>query len=504
MRFADAGNERGHELGAGAFVSSSIWSKADSCVGLGAWAGEKMPKSRYWLVTLVCLCASCALLNRRASPLGPLLELVGWTRVERGQQRVDEPRWERANEPKEFVWADKIHDWSVRRESGASFVIGDNLNANEAPRGDEAKCIWPEDSAHCQGDRIINQIKLRKNAEATMSVIEVALANDHSQAEGGQIFGGCSVDKCRISHNLYAADAIVFRDSDVAVLKKWPRLEERELRHRQIWIAHLLESPANTFDRRLVRPTRNGRHKFNWTAAYRSDADLVAPYAKFVPYHDTLDEFLALKRQGSFPLSDRRIGSTRATRNNSERGKVAWFVSNCYAHNNRLEFARELANYIQVDIFGKCGNLTCSKWSQDRCLEQLRRGYKFYLAFENSNSHEYITEKLYRNALGHNDAQHKLLPIVMGATRADYERLAPPHSFIHVDDFGSAQELASYLRELDADEAKYETYFRWKALGRFIDTKFWCRLCAMLHEWRVQARTKTYENLIDWWWRPDG
>lgn len=34
------------------------------------------------------------------------------------------------------------------------------------------------------------------------------------------------------------------------------------------------------------------------------------------------------------------------------RNRVAWFVSNCGAKNSRLEYARELAKYIDVDIYG--------------------------------------------------------------------------------------------------------------------------------------------------------
>ena len=36
----------------------------------------------------------------------------------------------------------------------------------------------------------------------------------------------------------------------------------------------------------------------------------------------------------------------------------------------------------------------------------------------------------------------------MGAPKKTYERVAPPHSFIHVDDFVSPQKLAEYLNVL--------------------------------------------------------
>lgn len=48
----------------------------------------------------------------------------------------------------------------------------------------------------------------------------------------------------------------------------------------------------------------------------------------------------------------------------------------------------------------------------------------------------------------------------MGAAPEDYERAAPPHSFIHVDNFASPKELAEYLHKLDQNDAMYNEYFR--------------------------------------------
>ena len=67
--------------------------------------------------------------------------------------------------------------------------------------------------------------------------------------------------------------------------------------------------------------------------------------------------------------------------------------------NGRLEYAKELSKYISVDIYGACSNKTCPR-SSGRCFDMLNNQYKFYLAFENSNCQDYITEKFFVNGLG--------------------------------------------------------------------------------------------------------
>lgn len=89
----------------------------------------------------------------------------------------------------------------------------------------------------------------------------------------------------------------------------------------------------------------------------------------------------------------------------------------------------------------------------------------------------------------------------MGGRREDYERVAPRRSYVHVDDYESPKRLAEHLRRLDADDGQYNEYFRWKGTGEFIDTKFFCRLCAMLHD-DDGAPAKHYRNVNDWWRGP--
>ncbi|CAG2166442.1 unnamed protein product [Oppiella nova] len=128
----------------------------------------------------------------------------------------------------------------------------------------------------------------------------------------------------------------------------------------------------------------------------------------------------------------------------------------------------------------------------------LNKDYKFYLAFENSNCRDYITEKFYVNGLGHNSLDYNLIPIVMGAHPDDYRRSSPPHSYIHVDDFESPKALAKYLHLLSSNPHLYNQYFEWKSSGEFINTYFWCRVCALLHAQHPKP-SRSYRDISEWW-----
>ena len=88
----------------------------------------------------------------------------------------------------------------------------------------------------------------------------------------------------------------------------------------------------------------------------------------------------------------------------------------------------------------------------------------------------------------------------MGAAPEDYKRAAPPHSYIHVEDFDSPKELAEYLIKLDQNDDLYNEYFRWKGTGSNINTFFWCRVCAMLH---APRESHSYRDLEKWWRGPE-
>ncbi|CAH8831375.1 unnamed protein product [Trichobilharzia szidati] len=224
----------------------------------------------------------------------------------------------------------------------------------------------------------------------------------------------------------------------------------------QLWFALIHESPLHV-------PLANSlKNEVNFTISYRFDSTVYSSYGYYEPHIKTHGP------ETRYPLPSRNIAAGRSK-------KVAWFVSNCIPKSPRMTYAKELSRHISVDIYGGCGTKSCPKnkatfASTPECLSTIRENYKFYLSFENSLCSEYITEKLYRNALN-ND----ILPIVMGASIEEYERVAPPYSFIHVDQFESPAKLAEYLNYLDKNDTAYNEYFAWHGHG-------------IIHDWGSQPQ----------------
>ncbi|KAM3961197.1 glycoprotein 3-alpha-L-fucosyltransferase A [Aphomia sociella] len=329
--------------------------------------------------------------------------------------------------------------------------------------------LFPEDAPG--DDRVVQQLMYALPKDETVPIKKILLANGLGAwgVPAGRtefIRNKCPVDRCSLtadSREAATADAILYKDHHTPFNIKRPP--------NQIWILYYLECPYHTAS---LRPS--SLNVFNWTSTYRRDSDIVAPYERWV-YHDPL-------------VTEKDLDKNYAA---NKTKKVAWFVSNCHARNRRLQYARQLAKYISVDIYGACGSHHCPR-TDPNCLEMLDREYKFYLAFENSNCRDYITEKFFVNGL-----QHNVLPIVMGAQASEYAAAAPHNSYIHVEEFAGPEELASYLRRLDENDTLYNSYFKWKGTGEFINTYFFCRVCAMVHANDRRQRSAHYTDVQAWW-----
>ena len=141
---------------------------------------------------------------------------------------------------------------------------------------------------------------------------------------------------------------------------------------------------------------------------------------------------------------------------------LAVFISNCGAY-KRLQILEELMEYnVTVHSYGKCmHNTDIPEDFTGSYLDQktaLTATYKFTFAAENSETEDYVTEKLFGTLSSGS------VPVYLGAPNA--RKFAPAQkSVIYVSDFASTKELADYLIELDKDDKQYNEYLQWKKEG---------------------------------------
>jgi hypothetical protein len=182
------------------------------------------------------------------------------------------------------------------------------------------------------------------------------------------------------------------------------------------------------------------------------------------------------------------------------------FVSNCRPQ-KRLKKFRSLRQYYPIVAFGKCitsnesfslntqvqTELNCNHRSS--CEKTYLKYSKFYLAFESQTCTDYITEKFWRTlAIG-------AIPIVSGPLRENFIRVAPPRSFIHVDDYISDDELAKTLNLIATDKSLYIKYHYWRRYydvyyeGKDVEPYRFCELCYRLN---TNKQRIWYENINEW------
>lgn len=122
----------------------------------------------------------------------------------------------------------------------------------------------------------------------------------------------------------------------------------------------------------------------DWTATYRHDSDIVVPYGRWAYYNPSVTQIEHLNRNYA----------------ENKTKQVVMIVSDCNTDNDRLGYANQLGKYMSVDVFGKCGQFKTIKVNRlDIFFQMLDRDYKFFLAFENSNCIDYVTEEFFVKGL---------------------------------------------------------------------------------------------------------
>lgn len=266
---------------------------------------------------------------------------------------------------------------------------------------------------------------------------------------------GCP-ESCRVVDDLRllpGADAVVFH---IPTLHRDPLPEKRR---NQIWVAASAESDVNY--PRLADPAFISQ--FDYTMTYRRDADFWTPY--FEP------GILPALRTPTQP----KDGDAAAV----------FLASSTVDRSGRTEYVRELMEHMTVASYGRVLRNRALPLDEGRAtkLKVIAR-YPFTLAFENSVTRDYVTEKFFDPLIAGS------VPIYLGAPNV--EDFAPgDRSYIDVTNFASPRDLAGFLNELAEAPERYAEYLAWKQrpLRRgFVEmverqrTSGLCRLCMVLRE----------------------
>ncbi|KAJ8020096.1 Alpha-(1,3)-fucosyltransferase 4 [Holothuria leucospilota] len=286
--------------------------------------------------------------------------------------------------------------------------------------------------------------------------------------------------------DLAGVDVVVFSNTE-----RWlsPDMWQWTIGNRtkgQRWIFVSRESPLYT---KGFRPPENYADlAYDWFASYKLDSDVYQPYGFYKAYEEPRSQQIDLKK---FVAS-----KTLST---------AWMAKNCkpFAWNRHI-FIESLSSLVNVDKFGSCGDKELP-WHNEDAVREVLSKYKFYLALENTCCVDYITEKFWRSLdIG-------MVPVVVGASYEQYLKVAPPNSFIHVDQFESIEDLAMFLVFVGNDEEKYLEFHKWRNLGQVVsynqDEKFISPLmdsthCAILE--KVLTTSPDENRKLEFWgskWR---
>ncbi|EDV24256.1 uncharacterized protein TRIADDRAFT_3614, partial [Trichoplax adhaerens] len=274
---------------------------------------------------------------------------------------------------------------------------------------------------------------------------------------------------------LNISDALLFHGAD-SIMNKTETFRYRDsVSPRQLWVYHSYENPAVTHGfavRSGIFPFHN--NIFNVMMTYARDADIRVCYGNFI--------------KGDFRKQCKENYNYAKGKNKL----IAWVASTCYP--GRQAFVKELAKFLPIDIYGKCGNLSCPR--DGTCRRKISSQYKFYLSFENFICRDYVTEKFFIHSLG-----RALVPIVVNGANFQDETIAPPGSYINVQDFKTLLQLADYIKLIAANDALYNSFFKWKATYKDHSSSCnmqsgMCKLCTNLYndKW-VTRKSKTIPDI---------
>ncbi|CAB9528471.1 Glycoprotein 3-alpha-L-fucosyltransferase A [Seminavis robusta] len=199
---------------------------------------------------------------------------------------------------------------------------------------------------------------------------------------------------------------------------------------------------------------RGGGNKQSYLATTSLESDIPMPYFSWDDY--------APEGKVTVPAVDydKAIkGAVFMARNCQSRNRredlVKALIQKSIAYNNQSVAAAE--SPFRIDSISRClhNHDPPPTIHKDDKIEIVNQ-YLMYLAFENQNANDYITEKLWGSLF-----RTGALPVYMGAP--NIEEHVPPHSIINGRDFANnAHALWEYLLQVARNRTLYESYHAWR------------------------------------------
>ncbi|MDR2917394.1 MAG: glycosyltransferase [Tannerella sp.] len=203
----------------------------------------------------------------------------------------------------------------------------------------------------------------------------------------------------------------------------------------QLWVAWTHES-EDTF---TWFKNKDFIELFDIRMTHHLDSDVFFPYMEY-EYIDLLSKQVDIRKS---------------------QNKICMMVSSTHNHSKRVEYLSELMKYTEIDSYGKLYNNKSLMNDYGRASKiELYAKYKFVIAFENSISRDYVTEKFFDPLISGS------VPVYLGAPNV--QEFAPGNNcFVDVTQFLSPRHLADYINACYSDEKLYNKHHLWRREALF-------------------------------------
>lgn len=209
----------------------------------------------------------------------------------------------------------------------------------------------------------------------------------------------CPITNCEILNNtdrLSEADYILIYGGDDKIIKDIEKLKHKT-NPSQKWILVWYES----YHFENNNPYENDKY-FNlldMVSSYKPNSDFSGLYEtsssiRWSPNVNYVSNYDYLENKTHFAVA---------------------LISNCnMVTSKRLNYINELKKYVDVKVYGKCGE-PCESSNSNKCsLDTLTKEFKFYFAFENSICDDYVSEKFFKIL------NYPIIPVVLGRSNYSY------------------------------------------------------------------------------------